>query len=346
MFGKRSADRPAGGNFERFIKTFRDKRTVVTMLEPAPKTEWLEFREHFDHLLKMPGARFSGVSYPCAKHEGAPSCIGCDYPVEHPEWTDEFLKSDEGKALFGDSLTGAKDTRRKKDPGWGIRQASGKWIMKCLVVPEGKSADQAYVELYKIGFKLWEHLIECETTWPTEEMGNLTDQQVVIMRTGEDFNTTAYSALPTRKPPFTTERDIPTNAEIGDILGKKYTEAFEAYVEAGLTNEDGTPTGAPAPAVGEESQDPGGAGDEAQTEAVQTPASDAAKGRAADKQLPKGLEGLDIPEGWDPFLDARTASIGEMKDWLDNDPRGKHEYPARPPRPDLIKLIEKAQVPF
>lgn len=341
MFGKKSGERPAGGGFEHFLKTFRDKRTVVTMLEDDPKTEWLEFREHFDNRMVMPGARSAGVSYPCAKHEGAERCIGCDYPVDHPEWTDEFLRSDAGKALFGDSLVGAKDQRRKQDPGWGIRDASGKWVMKTITPSDPNKADsEGYVSLYKIGFKFWKHLVGLE-----EELGSLTNQQFVVLKTGENFNDTAYSALPLGKPAQTTERDVPTNSEIGDILGKKYKEVFDLYVDAGLTNEDGTPTGEAAPdTTGEESQDP--AGDEAQAAIAKSAAKGKPSKEEAFGETPAGLDGLEIPEGWDPHLKAREATPTQLKHWLDNDPRGAHDYSSRAPRGVLIGLVEKAQLPF
>jgi hypothetical protein len=337
LFGGK-AGHSGGGVFEHYIKTFREKRTELTFaFKGDPKEEGVVFsyREHFDHTTTMPGARSAGVSYGCAKAEGADNCIGCDFPVEHPEWTNAWLKTEAGKKRFGESFTAAKENRRKADFGWGIRDASGKWVLPCIDA-EGN------VNLFKIGWNFLTHL-----SGLIEEVGPLHEQRFVVLKTGTSFNDTAYSALPTGKPPWTTERDIPPFSEIADLLGKKYLEAFGVYVEKGLTNEDGTPTGEAAPDPDQGSQDPEGDA-EAQEQRAPTPTTDALKEKAAadGPKMPHGLDGLDIPEGWDPFLAAREATPTQLKEWLDNDPRGANDYPARAPKSVLVSLVEKAQVPF
>lgn len=341
LFGGKAG--ASAGVFEHYIKTFRDKKTEVTFAfegDPLEDEKLFSYREHYDYKMVMPGARKAGVSYGCAIAEGAENCIGCEYPVDHPEWTDDFLKSDDGKAMFGDDTNAAKQNRRKADPGWGIRNASGRWVMP-VIDKDGN------VNLMKIGWNFIKYLHDM-----IEQVGPLEAQRFFVLKLGEGLDTT-YSILPTNQPPWTTERDVPPFSEISDLLGKKYLEAFQAYVDAGLTTEDGRPTGASLPdTTGEDSQAP--AADEAQATigagqepvADKTPASDAAKARAEEPKMPSGLEGLDIPDGWNPFLTAREATPTQLKEWLDNDPRGAHDYPPRAPRGVLVSLVEKAQVPF
>lgn len=341
LFGGKAGS--SAGVFEHYIKTFREKKTEVTFAfegDPLEEGKLFSYREHYDHKLVMPGARKAGVSYGCAIAEEAEHCIGCEYPVEHPEWTDDYLKSDEGKARFGADLQGAKQNRRKEDSGWGIRNASGRWVLPCIDV-------DGNVNLMKVGWNFIKYLSEI-----IEQVGPLEAQRFFVLKLGEGLDTT-YSILPTNKPPWTTERTVPPFSEISDLLGKKYLEAFSAYVDAGLTTESGEPTGASLPdTTGEESQDP--AGDEAQAsreaaaaaEAVKTPATDKVKAETAKPQMPAGLEGLDIPDGWDPLMEARESTPTQLKHWLDNDPRGAHDYPPRAPRGVLVGLVEKAQVTF
>lgn len=76
-FGKPAAERKAArisraGTF--WMKTFRDPETKVRFLWDDPENNWIEYREHFDRTAKM--------SYPCARAEGAETCIGCDHPEE------------------------------------------------------------------------------------------------------------------------------------------------------------------------------------------------------------------------------------------------------------------------
>ena len=70
-------------------------------------------------------------------------CIGCNYPVEHPEYADL-------DAHFpGVPKSQARDARKKIDKGWGVRDVRSQWIFPCI---DAKN----YISIFKIGFNLWE----------------------------------------------------------------------------------------------------------------------------------------------------------------------------------------------
>lgn len=348
-WGGRAADRPASaGGFSHFLKTFREKSTPITFVWDNPGDNFYEYREHFDRFTTMPGARSAGVSYPCALDAGGERCIGHDFPVEHPEWDDEWLRSEAGSA-FGEKMHQRKAERKKRDPGWEVRDPSGKWVFPAVT-------EEGYIALYKIGYNFWTHL-----KGVYDELGTITNQVFKVIKVGENFNDIAYSALPTGQPAKTSERDVPSLSDISNLLGAKYKEVFDVYVAKGLTNEDGTPAGAEPVATGGGDQAPAQVGTTATQKAeptAQTPASDAAKERSSEPQYPKGLDELDVEwteDGkiqlangviWDPLLKAREATPTQLKEWLLNDPRGAHTPPPRAPRGVLLSLVEKAQVPF
>lgn len=321
MFGKRSADRPAGG-FEMFLKTFRDPLTKITFLWDNPKDEFIEYREHYDRAVGK------GLSFPCAVHEGAARCVGCDYPVEHPEWTNEFIK-ESGMS---------RDERKKLDPGWDVRDAGGKWVFPAI-------DEKGYVSLYKIGFKFWKSL---QGTYDT--LGTITNQVFGISKSGQSFNEIQFQAIPlggeAQKPK--ENATLPTASYVSELLGKKYLEAFQAYVEMGLTNEDGTPNAA-AQAPGVPDPDPveiDRTGDPAKDGLAARKARAEAKGTTPDEAQTMSEAPAAPPEGWDPNLNAREADSADLKTWLEQRPEdrgGPIEFPAKAARSVLMGLVERAQ---
>lgn len=347
QFGKRAGDViRGGGQFELFMKTFRDPRTPVSFLWDNPEIEFIEFREHFDRALK--------VSYPCAVSAEAVRCVGCDYPVEHPEWTNAWIR--EQGSEHGIST---RDDRRKADPGWDVRDSAGKWAFPAV---PGEDPNKTFASVYKIGYNFWLHLRELH-----KELGSITNQRFVVLKAGDSFNTTAFSAMPTGKPVLVPKEPISFKA-VMNILDVNYAKAFAKYVEAGYVDEAGTPAHDPTvPFLGEfvplnsRPAAPTGASDEAQ--AVVEPArpkdvaSEALAGHktkakvapTTNAQMPKSLDGIDpadFPSDWDPVLNARQASLPDLKDWLDRHPAGPIEYSPKQVRSVLVGLVEKSQVPF
>lgn len=291
-FGKRSNQRPqgAGGGYEMYLKTFDDGQSKIAILEDDP-SQWVDFKEHFDFALK--------ISFPCAAYEEpGTECIGCNYPVEHPEYADLDTH------FPGVTKSVAKDTRKKLDKGWGVRDVTSRWIFPCIDAKD-------YISIYKIGFNLWE-----EFKGHYEILGSVTAQEFVIKRTGKGFDTTTQ-AVPVpgevRKPKY----PVPGMKEISETLGKKYAFALEKY---GF--EVPTDSGASTPADVANEVDPANAG----------PAGQPNTGPAAPEEPKEPSPTSFIP---------REASAGEIKDWLE---KAKVEFPAKAPRQVLVGLAEKKLV--
>lgn len=308
-FGKRSNQRPAGGggsSFELFLKTFKDPQTRIRILEDDPDT-WVEIREHFDNGLK--------ISFPCAKHEGADACIGCDYPVEHPEWEDTDTH------FPGLNFSKAKEERKKLDKGWGVRDSSSKWIFPAID-PKG------YVSVYKIGYNLWDSFKNLRSV-----VGSLTATEVVVVRSGSGFSDTNYT--PTAVPGEVREPKaaIPNEQVISSILGKKYLYAMEKYgMEVPEQEEAAQPD--PAPAT-----EP--AGDEAQQGeqwSPHEPGDDNAWAKEEEARKAAPDTGKAAAPATEPMFIPREASIGEIKDWLT---QHEVEYPPKGARQVLVGLAEK-----
>lgn len=301
-FGKRN--RPSGGGgFDLFLKTFPDGQSRVACLEDNPE-QWTNVFEHYDR--KIGGA--NGMTYPCAVEEGAADCIGCSYPVEHPEWED--LKTHFPGLEWRDAM----DARKKADPGWAVRGKSQKWVA-AFIDPKD------YVSIYKIGKNLWEDFCAQYSV-----LGTLLGNEWVVKREGKGFDTKHNAiAVPgeVRKP----KAEVPTDQVISEVLGKKYAYALEQYAEAGIE-----PMSAYDPSQGSQA-----APDPAPVESTGDPVKDAITAAKAASMTPPAESAA--PEGFVPA----EAGTGEIKDFLDGlEP--PVEYAPRAPRPTLIKLAEKAMV--
>jgi hypothetical protein len=307
-FGKRSNERPASGangNFELYLKTFKDPQTRIRILEDNPET-WTEYKEHFDKSLK--------ISFPCAKHEGADACIGCDYPVEHPEWSDTETH------FPGLTYAQARDERKRQDPGWGVRDASSKWVFPAID-PKG------FVSVYKIGYNLWDAFKNQYGV-----LKSVTGTEFVVVRSGTSFNDTNYT--PTAVPGQVREPKaaVPTEQVISDVLGNKYSFAMEKYgFEPG---EDVPAQPDPAPVV---------PSDEAQATPPPAKTGDLAADELAARRAAAPDTGPVVEPGDSPahgFI-PREASTGEIKDWLAAlDP--PVEFNPKAARGVLVGLAEKA----
>lgn len=202
-FGKRSKDRPqsAGGEYEMYLKTFGEGQNRIRILEDDPNN-WVDYKEHFDNAMKM--------SFPCAKYEGAEECKGCDYPVEHPEYADLDTH------FPGVNYSQQRDTRKKLDKGWAVRDVSRKWIFPCI-------DDKNYISIFKIGAELKDEFIAHYAA-----LGSVTGTEFVVTRTGKGFDTkTRATPVPgaVREPKYA----IPGEKEIQETLGSKYAYALEKY---------------------------------------------------------------------------------------------------------------------
>lgn len=318
-FGKRTADRQSDrAQQEYYVKNFKDPRTDIRFLWDDPKSNFVEIKQHFDKPNKM--------SYPCAKFEGADACIGCDYPVEHPEWADldEYFP--------GLSFSDAKDKRKKDDPGWNTRDVSSKWLFPAID-PKG------YVSVYSIGYGFWSDLCAL-----FDLMGTLTDKDYAIIRSGDSWNTTSYQAQAISQP-YAREAKVavPTADNISSVLGGKYVYAMEKYGldTSGMEDTTPAPTPAekpafdPAPVV-----DPANPASHALPAAVHTevknpgdPGSEAlaaAQNKRADLALPGPDQTM---LGFNP----KEADSGEIRDWLTA--QGV-DFPPKAPRTVLTKLAE------
>lgn len=363
QFGKRTKDRQSSsggpGGHQHYIKTFREKRNPVTFLLDDPANEFIEIREHWDNRNQL--------SYPCAIEEGADGCIGCSFPVKDESLTDAYIKEN----WTGDDTTmaQARDKRAKQDPGWSVRQTSGKWLFPAI-------DEQGYTNIYKIGYKAWETLKEIY-----EELGTITDQVFTVRCSSPKDKSNTITFMPSGEPAQKPKHNVPSDSTISGALGDKYIYSYKKYVELGIYDEAGMPApGGDDPWEEENSnaepepdaepdaeaqevppQRPGDVASEqlaaAKTQqAKKTVAKKAAaKPKAAEpegaddhggQQLPKLLEGVDpadYPDGFDPFMNAQEAKPVDLKFWLDNFPPNGIEYPRTAPRGVLIGLVEQAQ---
>lgn len=171
---------------------------------------------------------------------------------------------------------------------------------------------EGYVSLVQMGYRAWDAFCSI-----FEETGTVTDAWYAV-RKGDGNTYTVTRTAKTTKPEV--KIGIPDDEFISEAVGKRYLEAIDRYgYDEGNFDEDPDKTG-PDP-------DP-------------VPQDDAAE-PAAPADTDAG--------GWDRQMVARDASAGELKDWLDNIPAdlgGPQEYPARPGRPVLVGLVEKAQAGF
>lgn len=329
-FGKRAADRQndAAQN-EYYVKSFKEKRTDIRFLFDNPKEDFVEIKEHFDKTNK--------ISYPCAKFEGAQACIGCDYPVEHPEWSDvdEYFPN----MKFNE----AKDERKKQDPGWGVRDVSSKWLF-AAIDPKG------FVSVYKIGYKFWNDLCELH-----ELMGTITDKDYAIIRSGETWNTTGYQAQAISQPYERKAKvSVPTVESISSVLGGKYVYAMEKYGMDTSGMDDG-----PAPVPADEWQNgpdpaPVDVVDPANLPAANRlpaaePVTPAQPGDVASEALAARINqraeaGLPGPDpslaeqaSQVPAFIPREADSGEIRDWLTEN---GVEVAKGAQRSTLVKLAE------
>lgn len=298
-FGKRASERAADtAQQDYYVKTFgKENRTDIRFLWDDPRNNFVEIKEHFDKAQK--------ISYPCAKFEGAPNCIGCDYPVEHPEYADldEYFP--------GLKFNDAKDERKKKDPGWATRDTSSKWLFPAID-PKG------FVSVYKIGYKFWTDLAGLY-----DLVGTITDKDYAIIKTGDSWNSTSYQAQPISQAYDRPAKvSVPTPEAISDVLGSKYVYAMEKY-GMDVSGIEMTP---PKPEAQNSAPDP---------EPVQSPVN------PAPVQDPDNIVPVDpVGPGTEPVFNSAEASAGEMKDWLT-----EHgvEFPARAPRSVLSGLVNDKQ---
>lgn len=306
-FGKRTGHTgsSSGGAFEYYLKYFKEAQTRLTVLDPNmpgnsdtdkgndSTPTWMKYREHYDHALKL--------SYPCAVDAGGEECCGCSYPVEHPEYSDL-------DTYFPDGTYSEKiQARKKADKGWGVRDASPKWILPAID-PDG------YVSLFKLGKSVRD---DFQTQF--EVLGSLMNNEWVVTKKGSMLNTEyGLVAVPgeVREPKFA----IPGDAEISSVLGSKYAKALEAYGY----DVPAAPQPDPAPAwdPNDDSQD------EAQAQVPDT-------GAQADTNLT--AQATNTGELFVP----REASTGEIKDWLTTN---KVTFKATEARSQLISLAEKKLV--
>lgn len=343
-FGSRSNNaKPTGGSgqFEMFIKNFKDSMTRIAVLDPDPNL-WVKYLQHYDR--KAGGA--NGMAFPCAKFEGADACIGCDYPVEHPEY--ESLDEHFPEGTYSEKI----QARKKADPGWGVRDTSQKWVIPAID-PKG------YISLYQVGVGLRDDFITQHKV-----LGSIQANEWTITREGTGFGTEyGLVAMPgeVRKPKEGAR--VPDEAFISGILGKKYVYAMEQYGMDAGTDQGGfepDPTSAPDPApVTEPAADEAQSGPQSSSAAPSTAASAAAPTAPEPAQTPAtgaaALAGTGGPPP--PHFVPREASTGEIKDFLDNGPEGydkewaKVDYAPKAARQVLIGLAEKTMterdiVPF
>lgn len=336
-FGSRSNNaKPTGGGggkFEMFIKNFKESMTRIAVLDGDPNF-WVKYLQHYDR--KAGGA--NGMAFPCAKFEGADACVGCDYPVEHPEY--EALDEHFPEGTYSDKM----QARKKADPGWGVRDTSQKWIVPAID-PKG------YVSLFQVGVGLRDDFITQHKV-----LGTIMGNEWTITREGTGFNTEyGLVAMPgeVRTPKAGTT--VPDEAFISGILGKKYVYAMEQYGFAVGDDDQGgfqpDPTAAPDPAPVAQQPDPAPQADEAQASAP-APAAEPTQAPATGAAALAGTGGPPAPH----FV-PREASTGEIKDFLDNGPEGydkewvKVDYAPKAARQVLIGLAEKVMtereiVPF
>jgi hypothetical protein len=307
-FGKKAKDR-VRTDHEFFLKTFKEPVTKIRFLVPSTD-DFVEIKEHFDKAEKM--------SFPCAKYEGADACVGCDYPVEHPEWADL------------DAFGMTKDERKNQDKGWGVRDASAKFIFPAL-------DEKGYVSVYKIGWNFYKDLKALH-----ELVGPLNTVDYGILRAGDTWNSTSYQAQAVSAPyEREVKTQIPTTEVISGILGDKYRYALEKYgYDTGeaqaippvdpMNTASAQASQQLPPAQHVEPTTPGDAVSETLA---------AAKNARADKGLPgPATEPGDNADG---IFVPREASAGEIKDWL---AENSVEFPAKAPRTVLVNLAEKKMV--
>lgn len=248
-------------------------------------------------------------SWPCSCSQDNPACVGCEFPVEDP--TDE------------------------KDRGLAIQSTSSAYIVPIV-------DEQGYVGLYQFGYGVWTALCNIY-----EDTGSVTDCWISVRKDqqGQKINYTVTKLTnKTDKPEARVA--IPDEAYLDKALGKRYDEAIKNYdydLETGF---------------GDRVSDEIGVSDEDRAEQakVREMKDKAVKGvhteRNDDSQEQADL-GADAPADehvgeWDKDLNAREASVGELKDWLDNVPEkfgGPIEY-GRSGRPALVGMVEKAQQRF
>lgn len=294
-FGRRSNERPAGGGGEIFIKTFKDPRTLVWFLQDDPDT-WVEYKQHFDNGAKR--------GWPCAIHEGANNCVGCEFPTDDPD--------------------------DDQSPGTRVRSTASRWVFPVI-------DEKGYVSLYMCGFKLWSSLKELYKEYET-----LTDAQYAIRRSGSTFNDITYTATKTdnrQKPEAKVA--IPDDEYISNILGKQYVEAIERYEYDpneghGEPAEHGQPDPDPVP--------PERSGDVASEALAAAKTTAAKKSPAKKAGGVKGAHVAKADEaqaehqsGEAPAFD--DMGLGELKDWLDE---AKVDYPKNAGRPVLLGLAKQA----
>jgi hypothetical protein len=294
-----------------FLKNFKDPQTRIAILEDKPE-DWFDFKEHYDK-----NAGKNGIFFPCAKYEGEEECLGCDFPVEHPEYSD--LEA----AFPGKSKSEARQLRKKEDPGWGVRDVSSKWVFPAI------SPDN-YVNLYKIGFNLWEHFKNQFSV-----LGTLTGTEFIVSRSGTNFNDTNYTptAIPgeVRKPKSGVP--IPDHKAISEVLGADYDKAMKIYGHEPDEGDVAQPDPAPVPDADEAQANPPSTGDLAADTLAAARANAPATGAATE---PITEPGVSPAHGFIP----REASTGEIKDWLAAlDP--PVEFAPRAARPVLVALAEK-----
>lgn len=344
QFGRKASQVPSAENRELYLVNFKKGKNIITCWEPDP-SEWIQTREHFDHWRQM--------GFACAVFAGAASCMGCDWPVEHPEWTWEWLRD---KAQNLDEMDRQK--RTELDPGWSIKEPSDKWFLRAV-------NEDGFNRVYRIGYTLYATFKEFAAD---PDYGPLNNQVYEVKKSGEGFGT-KHIVVPTRRDPIKGKYPMTPDSEIFDALGKKYLDAFNRYVELGLVDEAGRVTeeaGHDGPREEVPAAEQAPQADEAQAaeptsdivkdslnKAKTTQAAKAtnplvkAAGGVATPDLPRGVTAdMEIPEGWNPHLNAREADTVDLKDWLDRHPAGAVDYPARAPRSVLVGLVEKSQVPF
>ena len=219
-----------------------------------------------------------------------------------------------------------EDPTNENDRGLSIRDTSSQYIIP--VVDE-----QGYVSLIQFGYRIWAGFCNAFDLY-----GNVNDAWYLIKR--NDDNT--FSVLRTAK----TEKpevkiDVPDDDYISHAVGKRYLEAMERYNYTPDESQAFSDTSTPD-TVGGEPQP---------TE----PTPEPTPGEGTTENPPASEPGPDATgpsvDGWDPNLNAREASVGELKDWLDSIPAdtkfgGPREYPKKPSRPVLVQLVEKAQTEF
>lgn len=309
------------GPRELYIVNFKDPKTEISIHEvDSDPNDWIQVAEHFDHKRQM--------GYPCALFADAAYCIGCAWPVEHPEWTNEWLRDKDANTEGMD-----KAERAKQDPGWSIRDPQSKWIVRAI-------NSEGYNRVYRIGWKLFSQFKE---HFADEEYGALNNRVYQIKKSGSGLQTET-TAIPTNKEPFKPKYPAPPESEIWESFGNKYLSAHSKYVELGLIDEANQPT---LEAKDNEPRADEAPAKEPEAKADSAPPADEAQS-GTTHWVP--MEPVELEDGtkWDPNLVAREADSPDMKAWLDNRPEkfgGPIEYPARAPRSVLVGLVEKAQTP-